>query len=258
MDADLGKALAWTLNRRGTHLHLDSRVTKVDSANGTLEATVSTPDGEISLEAERILVSVGRRPNVEDLGLEAAGVRVEKSGIPVDARMQTNVPGIYAIGDVTGQMLLAHVAMAGGKVAAENAMGQTSSLSLKTVPGCAYTDPEVASVGLTEAQAREAGYAVQIGRFPLNANGKAVAMGETDGFVKIVTEERYAEVLGMHIVAPHACDLIHEGGLALTLEATLDELIATVHGHPTLGEAVYEAALQARGEALHIPNRRPG
>jgi dihydrolipoamide dehydrogenase len=253
MDTDLGQALAWTFGQRGVELYLGSRVTRVDAVGGELQATVATPDGEESLRADKILVAVGRRPNVEDLGLQVAGVRVEKTGIPVDTRMQTNVPGVYAIGDVTGGMQLAHLASQGGKVAVENALGHTSALNLKTVPSCVYTDPEIASVGLTEAQAREAGYDVRVGRFPLNANAKALTYGETDGLVKVVSEAGFDEVLGLHIVAPHASDLIHEGGVALALEATLRELVATVHGHPTLGEAVCEAALAAGGAAIHLP-----
>lgn len=255
MDADLGPALAWTMVQRGVALYLNSRGTRVDAVEGGLRATVVTPDGEVGIEADRVLVAVGRRPNIEDLGLEAAGVRFDKAGIPVDGQMQTNVPGVYAVGDVTGGALLAHVAMRGGEVAVENALGHTTTLDVKTVPWCVYTDPEVASVGLTEAQAREEGYDVRVGRFPLNASGKALTYGETDGFVKVVSEARFSEVLGLHIVAPHASDLIHEGGLALALEATLDELVATVHGHPTLGEAVREAVLAARGGALHLPQR---
>jgi dihydrolipoamide dehydrogenase len=252
MDADLGIGLAWTMEQRGVRLHLSSRVTQVDLAEGGLRATVVTPDGKEVIEADRILVAVGRRPNVEDLGLEAAGVRFGKTGIPVDAQMKTNVPGVYAVGDVTGSALLAHVAMRGGEVAVENALGHAASFNAKTIPWCVYTHPEVASVGMTEAQAREAGYDVRVGRFPLNASGKALTYGETDGFVKVVSESRFDEVLGLHIVAPYASDMIHEGGLALALEATLDELVATFHGHPTLGEAVREAALEARGEALHL------
>jgi len=141
--------------------------------------------------------------------------------------------------------------MRGGEVAVENALGHTATLDLKTVPWCVYTDPEVASVGLTEALAREEGYDVRVGRFPLNASGKALTYGETDGFVKVVSEARFGEVLGLHVVAPHASDLIHEGGLALALEATLDELITTIHGHPTLGEAVREAVLEVRDGAFH-------
>jgi len=150
-------------------------------------------------------------------------------------------------------MQLAHVASAGGEVAAENALGHSATLDLKTVPNCVYTDPEVASVGLTEAQAREAGHDVKVGRFPLSASGKARAYGDTDGFVKVISEERFGELLGLHIVAPHASDLIHEGGVALALEATLEKVIATVHAHPTLGEAVREAALAARSRPLHLP-----
>jgi len=205
----------------------------------------------VEIEADRVLIAVGRRPNVEDLSLKAAGVRFDKAGISVDAQMQTNAPGIAAIGDVTGGPLLAHIAMRGGEVAVENALGHTATLDLKTVPWCVYTDPEVASVGLTEALAREEGYDVRVGRFPLNASGKALTYGETDGFVKVVSEARFGEVLGLHVVAPHASDLIHEGGLALALEATLDELITTIHGHPTLGEAVREAVLEVRDGAFH-------
>jgi len=254
MDADLGPALAWTLGQRGVQFYLRSRVTRVDAVGGGLRTTIATPDGEVDIEANRVLVAVGRRPNAEDLGLEAAGVRFDKAGISVDAQMQTNVPGIAAVGDVTGGPLLAHVAMRGGEVAVENALGHTATLDLKTVPWCVYTDPEVASVGLTEAQAREEGYDVRVGRFPLNASGKALTYGETDGFVKVVSEARFGEVLGLHVVASHASDLIHEGGLALALEATLDELVTTVHGHPTLSEAVREAALEVHGEALHLPH----
>jgi dihydrolipoamide dehydrogenase len=254
MDADLGQDLAREMKRKKVKLHLDSRVTRLDAVESGLQATVATPKSEINLEADQVLVAVGRRPNIEDLGLKSAGVRAEKTGIPVDAQMQTNVPGIYAIGDVTGDWQLAHVASLGGEVAVEHALGHEAALDPKTVPSCVYTDPEIASVGLTEAQASEQGYDVQVGKFPLSANGKALTYGENNGFVKVVSEARFGEVLGLHIVAPHACDLIHEGGLALALEATVDELVATVHGHPTLGEAVREAALEVRGLALHLPH----
>jgi dihydrolipoamide dehydrogenase len=253
MDADLGEALARILKARGVALHLESSLTRISAAEGGLRAVVATPEGDRELLADRILVAVGRQPNVEDLGLDVAGVRVEKTGIPVDAQMQTNVPGVYAIGDVTGGIQLAHVASLGGEVVAENAMGHASKLDIKTVPNAVYTSPEVAAVGLTEAQARQAGYEVRIGRFPLRANGKALTYGESDGFVKVISEAQFDEVLGLHIVAPHASDLVHEGGLALCLEVTLDEIAATVHGHPTLGEAIRESVLDARGAALHLP-----
>jgi dihydrolipoamide dehydrogenase len=255
MDADLGPALAWTLEQRGVRVHVNSQVRQVDGVPGGLRATIAAPDGEVTMDADRILVAVGRRPNVEGLGLEAADVRFDKTGIQVNSRMQTNVPDIYAVGDVTGGALLAHVAMRGGEVAVENALGHAVTFDSKTVPWCVYTDPGVASVGLAEGQAREAGYDVQVGRFPLTASGKALTYGHTDGFVKVVGEARFGEVLGLHIIAPHASDLIHEGGLALALEATLDELVTTVHAHPTLAEAVREAALDVRGGVLHLPRR---
>ena len=254
MDADLGQMLVWTMEQRGIRFHLNSRVTRVDAVEDGLRASVVTPDDEELIEADRILLAVGRRPNVEDLNLKAAGVHFDETGISVDTKMQTNVPGVYAIGDVTGGALLAHVAMRGGEVAVENALGHAATFEEKTIPWCVYTNPEVASVGLTEAQAREQGHDVQVGRFPLNANGKALTYGETDGFVKVISEAHFGGVLGLHIVAPHASDLIHEGGLALALEATLDELVATIRGHPTLGEAVREAALEARGGSLHLPH----
>jgi dihydrolipoamide dehydrogenase len=254
MDAELSQTLERSFGRRRMKLHLSNRVTRLDAIESGLQATVATHEGEITVQADRVLVAVGRRPNVEDLGLEAAGVHVEKAGIPVNEQMQTNVPGVYAIGDVTGGLQLAHVASLGGEVAVEDALGHSVTLDLKTVPSCVYTVPEIASVGLTEEQAQQAGHEVQVGRFPLIANGKALTYGESSGFVKVISEARFGEVLGMHIAAPHASDLIHEGGLAMALEATLDEIAMTVHGHPTLGEAVREAALAAKGAAIHLPN----
>lgn len=253
MDADLGQSLARTMAQRGVRAYLESRLARIDSVDGGLRATVATPDGQLSLDADRVLIAVGRQPNTDELGLDRAGVYAEKTGIPVDAQMRTNIPGVYAIGDVTGSMQLAHVASRGGQVAVETALGRSSSLDLKTVPTCVFTDPEIASVGLTEQQAREAGHEFQVGRFPLHASGKALTYGETNGFVKVVSSARFGEVLGLHIMAPHASDLIHEGGLALALEATLDELAATVHGHPTLGEAIHEAVLAVREGAIHLP-----
>jgi dihydrolipoamide dehydrogenase len=254
MDEELGRTLGRALKKRKVKVHLNSKVARLDRVDGGLRATVETNKGEITIEADRVLVAVGRRPNVEDLGLEAVGVRVERSGIPVDARLQTNAPGVYAIGDVTGGPLLAHVASAAGEIAAENALGHPAKFDLKTVPYCVYTDPEVASVGLTEDQAKEQGYDVKVGRFPLSANGKALTYGESSGFVKVVSETEFGEILGLHMVAPHASDLIHEGGLALALEVTLDELVGTIHGHPTLGEAIREAAMEAGDGAIHLPH----
>jgi dihydrolipoamide dehydrogenase len=251
MDPEVSQEIARSFRKQGVNSHVNSKATRIEHSGGVLRVSVDTPEGETNLEVEKVLVSVGRRANVEDLGLEPLGVRVER-GIAVNDRMETNVPGIYAVGDVTGKWWLAHVAAAEGVVAAENALGHPTKMHYKSVPSCVFTRPEVASVGLTEAQAREQGYDVLVGRFPFRANGKALAYGEYEGFAKVVSEARYGEVLGMHVVGPHASDLVLEGGLALTVEATLDEIEATIHPHPTLGESIAEAALAARGRALNI------
>lgn len=251
MDADLSAEIARRFKRRKIETHLSSRANSVSEVEEGLSVSVATPDGERDLVVDRVLVSVGRRANVENLGLQELGVRVER-GIPVDERMETNVPRLYAIGDVTARWWLAHVASKEGVVAAENACGHPARMDYRSVPSCVFTDPEIASVGLTEAQAREQGYEVLVGTFPFAANAKASTYGERQGFVKVVSESRHGELLGVHIVGPHASDLILEGGLALSMEATLDEIDATIHAHPTLGEAIAEAVLAARGQALHV------
>jgi dihydrolipoamide dehydrogenase len=256
-DADVGAALRTALAAQGVRAHLNTRLTSLEPGNGALRAHLEGPQGELAVEAEKVLLAAGRQPNVDGLGLEAAGVAYGRQGIQVDERMATNVPGVYAIGDVTGGTMLAHVAMHQGIVAAENALGHPARMRYGAVPSCIFSRPEAASVGLTEEQARQQGYDVRIGRFPFNGNGKATAQSEVEGFVKVVAEGRYGAVLGLHVVGPHASDLILEGGLGLTLETTLDEIAATIHAHPTLGEAVAEAALAALGRALHLPASAP-
>lgn len=250
MDPEISAEITRALRRKKVSSYVDSRARQIMRQGDVLQVSVETPEGEEQFDVEKVLVAVGRRANVEDMGLEAIGVEVDR-GIVVNERMETNVPGVYAIGDVTGKWWLAHVAMKEGVVAAENACGHGAKMAYKTVPSCVFTRPEVATVGLTETEAREQGYDVAVGKFPFMANGKAVTYGERTGFVKIVSEARYGEVLGLHIVGPHASDLILEGGLALQLEATLEEIDAAIHAHPTLGEAVAEAALDAQGRALH-------
>jgi dihydrolipoamide dehydrogenase len=250
MDEDVSAEIARRFKRLKIETFVASRANSILDTEGGLAVSVMTPDGEREITVDKVLVSVGRRANVEDLGLEELGVRVER-GIPVDEHMETNVPGVYAIGDVTARWWLAHVAYKEGVVAAENACGHAASVDYRSVPACVFTDPEIASVGLTEAQAREQGYEVMAGTFPFAANAKASVFGERQGFVKVVSESQYGEVLGMHIVGPHASDLILEGGLALSMEATLDEIDATIHAHPTLGETIAEAVLAVRGQALH-------
>lgn len=252
LDADLGAEVERALKKAKVKVYTNSKVTRMESHNGKRAVTVVTDVGEMVVEVDKVLMAVGRRPNVEELSLTAAGVAVEKTGIKVDAHMQTNVPHIYAVGDVVGGILLAHVAMHEGVIAVENALGHERIMNYAAVPSCVFTWPEVASVGLSEEQARARGYDVRIGKFPFRANGKALAQGEHDGLVKIVAESKYGQILGVHIAGPHASDLIQEGTLALTLEATLDEIGMTIHPHPTLSEAIAEAALAAQSRALHF------
>jgi dihydrolipoamide dehydrogenase len=198
-------------------------------------------------------MAVGVQPNSENLGLETVGVATNRGWVKVDGTMRTNIPTIYAIGDLTGLMPLAHVASAQGIIAVEAIAGmQPEPLVYANMPRCTYASPEVASVGLTEAQAREQGYTVKAGRFPFRANGKALAIGDYEGFVKIVSESRYDQILGVHMIGPHVTDLIAEAAGMLRLETTTEELAHTVHPHPTLSEAVMEAAHVALGQAIHI------
>ena len=254
MDASIGEGLAWSLERRGVQILTGTKVTSVAPGGPGCVVTTSSPQGERVVEASMVLSAIGRAPNVEGLGLEVLGIKPSRRGIQVDERMRTAVPNVYAIGDVAvGGPMLAHVAMYQGVVAAEDALGHPARMDYTAVPSCIFSLPEAASVGLSEEQAREQGYEVRTGIFALANNGKAVAMGDTEGFVKVVSEARHGAILGVHIVGPHASDLIQEGTSAISLEATLDEVERMVHPHPTLSEAVAEAALAARGRALHVP-----
>jgi dihydrolipoamide dehydrogenase len=254
MDATIGDGLAWSLGKRGIEIMTGARVTSVAPGRTGCIVSTSSPQGERKVEAEKVLSAIGRSPNVEGLGLEVLGVKPTRRGIQVDERMRTAVPHVYAIGDVAvGGPMLAHVASHQGIVAVEDALGHPARMDYAAVPSCIFSIPEAASVGLSEEQAREQGYAVCTGTFALANNGKSIAMGDTEGFVKVVSEEKHGAVLGVHIVGPHASDLILEGTLAISMEATLDELEHTIHPHPTLGEAIAEAALAARGRALHLP-----
>ena len=203
-----------------------------------------------------ILVTVGRRPNSENLGLETVGVKVDDRGyIPVDNQMRTNVAGIYAIGDVNGGMLLAHKATKEGEVCAEVLAGHKAAFDARTIPAVVFTDPEVASAGMTEAEAKESGHDIKVGKFPFAALGRALSVNDTEGFAKVIMDAESEEVLGVHIVANGAGDLISEAALAIEMGAVARDLVLTIHPHPTLSEAVMEAAAVALGEAVHIVNR---
>lgn len=254
LDADIGGALEWSLKEKGIRIYTGGRVVEVkEAAPEEVAVIIAAADGEHIAKVEKVLLAVGRQPNVEGLGLEVAGVRCVEKGVAVDEHMRTSQSHIYAVGDVTGGIMLAHVASREGIVAAENAMGRGSKMDYKAVPNCIFSTPEVATVGLSEEEARGRGYDVKVGCFPFNGNGKALIAGDAEGFVKVVAEAKYGEILGLHIVGPHASDLILEGALALTSEATLEEIEATLHAHPTLGEAVAEAIMAAQGRAIHLP-----
>ena len=255
-DADAAKELAKQFGRRGIALNLGKQCTRVDD-DGT-RLTVHFGDGE-TVQANLMLVSVGRGPVVEGLGLEAIGVQFDRrTGIAADEHRRTSVPHLYAVGDCAGYWQLAHTAFREGEVAAENACGHDAVVDNRGVPRPIYTEPEIAGVGLTEAQAREQyGDDVAVGRFPWVANARAVMQDETIGWVKSIHETRYGELLGLVMVGPHVTDLVEAGVVALDAEATVETVADGMAPHPTLSEAVKEAGLVALGRPIHVPNRRP-
>jgi dihydrolipoyl dehydrogenase len=255
-DADAAKELAKQLGRRGVSLQLGKQCSKVEDDGSQL--TVHYGDGE-TVEADLMLVSVGRGPLVEGIGLEEAGVEYDRrAGIATDDHRRTNVPHIYAVGDCAGYWQLAHTAFREGEVAAENAMGHEAVIDSPAVPRPIYTDPEIASVGLTEAEAREQyGDDVAVGRFPWVANARAVMQDETVGWVKSIHETRYGELLGLVMVGPHVTDMVEAGVVAIDAESTVETVADGIAPHPTLSEAIKEAGLVALGRAIHIPNRKP-
>ena len=251
-DSEVVAVLRGAFERKGVTFHTSSKVTSVKRSGGGLLVSAETPGGPVLLEGEKVLLSVGRRPVTVGLGLEEAGVKVERGRIRTDKRMETSARGVYAVGDCTSPVMLAHVASREGEVAAENALGGAARMDYKTVPSAVYTSPEIASVGLSEKEALEKVQG-ESGALPLMANGKSIILGESEGLVKFVVDEKYDEILGMHMAGPGATELIAEGALALRLEATVEEILTTVHGHPTVGEAVLEAAMAVRGRALSLP-----
>jgi dihydrolipoamide dehydrogenase len=255
LDADLAGTLLSALSARGVTFHTASRLERVSRSGRHLALEVTTPGGPVTVTADKLLVAVGRRPMTRGLGLESLGVSMERGRILTDERMATTVPEIYAIGDCAGPIQLAHTASAEGETAAENLMGHPAKMDYKTVPSAIYTSPEAASVGLSEREARDRGHSVRVGVFPLMMNGKSLIEDDISGFVKIIADERYDEILGVQMVGPRATDMIAEAALALRLEATAEELISTIHAHPTISEAVREAALSVFGRAIHLPRR---
>jgi dihydrolipoamide dehydrogenase len=223
--------------------------------DGSLAVRVETATGHDTVVTDVVLVAVGMRPNGANLGLEQVGVKVERGFVPTDNLGRTNIPGIYAIGDVSGQPMLAHKASKEGEVVAEVIAGHKAAKDWVSIPAAVFTDPEIAVAGLTEQQAKEKGVDVKVGKFPFAALGRAMAVNETDGFFKVVADKKTHEVLGVHIVGPEASNLISEGALALEMHAFLEDIGLTIHPHPTLGEGMMEAALGGLGQAVHVMNR---
>ena len=252
-DEEISKELQRAFRKRGITSRTSCRLSTVQETAGGLRIQVESESGSEWIEAEKLLVAVGRSPVTGELGLDELGVRIERGYVQVNELMQTNVSHIYAIGDVVETPWLAHVASAEGILAVEHMAGaETRPLNYDQVPSVTYCEPEVGSVGLTEAAAQERGYEVAVGKFPFSALAKAAIEGKTGGFVKVVRETRYDQLLGVHIIGPRATDLVAEACVALKVESTTEELFRTIHAHPTLSEAMAEAAHAAVGHAIHI------
>lgn len=252
-DEEVSKQLARSFKKAGIEVMVSSEVTSVDTSGKKVKVTIKTKKGEEVIEADIVLSAVGIAPNIEGLGLEEAGVAIEKGRVKVDEFYRTSVPGIYAIGDIVPGQALAHVASAEGITCVEKIAGHNPEpINYGNIPGCTYTSPEVASVGMTEKAAKEAGYELKIGKFPFSASGKASAAGHKDGFVKLIFDAKYGELLGAHLIGANVTELIAELVTARKLETTGQELIKAVHPHPTMSEAIMEAAAAAYGEVIHI------
>jgi dihydrolipoamide dehydrogenase len=252
IDEEIARRLTQLLKRKGIEILTDCKVKEIKKTNQNLEVLVSTNNGEKKLETEKVLLAAGRVPELGNIDVQRLGIKLDKRAIKVDEKMRTNIPGIYAVGDVVGKIMLAHVASREGIVAVENIAGKEVLMDYKVVPNCVFSMPEVASVGLTEEEARKENNNIKVSKFPFMANGKALGMGETEGMVKIIADTDTSELLGFHILGAHASDLIAEGTLALSMETTAEEIVNTIHAHPTLAEAIAEAAEGIVGKPIHL------
>ncbi|MEK6782090.1 MAG: dihydrolipoyl dehydrogenase [Bacteroidota bacterium] len=252
-DEEISKALEKSFKKAGMTIYTSSEVTKVDTKGKGCVATVKTPSGEITIETDIVLSAVGVATNLENIGLEEVGVKTDKGKVLVDDFYKTNVPNVYAIGDITKGQALAHVASAEGIICVEKIAGQNPHpLDYNNIPGCTYCSPEIASVGYTEDAAKKAGYQLKVGKFPFTASGKAKAAGASDGFVKLIFDAKYGELLGAHMIGANVTEMIAEIVALRKLETTGHEIIKTVHPHPTMSEAIMEAAAAAYGEVIHL------
>jgi dihydrolipoamide dehydrogenase len=252
-DPEIGKTLARSFKKRGMTIMTGTKVKSLDRDASPMKLTVETSKGEETIETDIVLMAVGRQPVTEDLGLEDAGVEMNGQWIAIDEWCATNVERVYAIGDVAGEPMLAHKGSHEGIVAAERIAGAAEHpMRYDNIPSVGYCHPEVATIGLTEEQAKEAGHEVQVGKYPLSAHGRALTAGHSEGFVKIVADAKYGEVLGVHMIGHNVSELIAEAGMARALESTVEEIAAHAHAHPSMAEAVMEAAFAAMGRAIHI------
>jgi dihydrolipoamide dehydrogenase len=254
-DAEIATVVDRAFTKQGIHVMAGSKVDKIDTSGEAISAVITTPKGQKEISVEKVLVAIGVKANTEDLGLDAIGVELERDWIKADGQMRTNVPGVYAIGDCAGPPFLAHVASAQGVIAAEAIAGRAQrTLRHADMPRATYCEPQVASLGLTEAQAREAGREIKIGKFPLRASGKALALGAHEGMIKVIGDAVTGELLGAHMVGPEVTEMLGEFAVAKTAELTTEDIARAVHPHPTISEGIMEAALATIGEALNIPN----
>lgn len=257
IDTDLSKIIERKLKKLGTSIFCASKVENASFKNNSVELHISNREGSQAITADKVLVAVGVKPVLEKLNLQATGVRLTERGfVLVNEHMQTSIPHIYAIGDIAGPPFLAHKASKEGEIAAESISGMPSAFDCQGMPGAIFTDPEIATVGLTETEARKKGYNVTVGKFPLAANGRALTTGENDGLVKVIVDSKTKQLLGVHIAAPEASDMISEAALAIEMAASVTDIALTVHPHPTLSEMIMEAAKNAIGEAIHIINEK--
>ncbi len=255
LDSDISKRLVPMMKKKGVEILTSAKVMRIEKRGSRLALEASTAKGGIQIEADQVLLAVGRQSSVDGLGLETAGVEHDRKGIKTNRFGQTNVPNIYAIGDVTGGVMLAHTASHQGILAAEHMMGLDSGHGMETIPGCVFVFPEIAFAGITEDEARERGIPYKTGRFLFGANGKALTLGEGEGFVKVISDEN-DKLIGVHILGPHASDLIQEGVLAIGMKIAAEDIRGTIHAHPTLSEAFAEAVMDLQGIALHTPVRK--
>jgi dihydrolipoamide dehydrogenase len=248
-DADAIKVVKSSLLKSGIKILIDTKLAGIEKEDSMLKVNYENSDGKDSLLADMVLMSIGRKPELSVIG--NLPIEHDRKGIVVDDYLRTNIPDIYAVGDVTGKVMLAHVATHQALTAVKNALGKEEKMNYKVIPSCIYTSPELASVGLTEEEAKAKYGSVKVGKFPFAASGKAKTIGETEGFVKIICDSRWNEIVGIHIVGPHATELIAEAALAIKMECTAEELADTIHAHPTLSEVMLEASEDLMGFAIH-------